>query len=187
MTAKKMKMMSKRQKLSFYPVHTLYARHLAKVLGVMRDNRQTIMTGDNSNENVKVTHSQSLTGKTLTDFRIITHPISKWQDCKRRFYLFRLLQMLFYRIAMKSTVCKFGNAYLRCKDLFSRCYSNMLIYTTAMAEKFNPCVGVKNETFHKPLIIKVDFTVKRTPIVAMLHHLVVLLSLFCFRPNTSHL
>ena len=80
-------MMSRRMKLPFYPVHTLYAWHLAKVLGVVCDNRQTIMTGGNSNENVKVTHSQSLTGKALTDFGIITHPISKWQDCKGRFYL----------------------------------------------------------------------------------------------------
>ena len=62
----------------------------------------------------------------------------------------------------------------------------MFIYTTTMAEKFNPCVGVKNEAFHKSLIIKGDFTVKRTFIVAMLQHLIVLLSFFCFRPNASH-
>lgn len=70
----------------------------------MRDNSKAIMTSGDSNKNVKVTHTQSLTGKTLTDFGIITHPISKWQDCKCRFYLFRFLKMLFYRIAMKSTI-----------------------------------------------------------------------------------
>lgn len=98
-------MMSKGHKSPVYPVHASDSRHLAKVLGVVRDNRQTIMTGGNSNENVKVTHSQPLNGKVLTNFGIVTHPISKWQDCEGRFYLFRLLQMLFYRIAMKSTVC----------------------------------------------------------------------------------
>ena len=33
-------------------------------------------------------------------------------------------------------------------------------------------------------IIKVDFAVKRTTIITMLHHLIVLFSFFCFRPNT---
>ena len=32
-------------------------------------------------------------------------------------------------------------------------------------------------------IIKVDFTVKRTTIITMLHHLIVLFSFFCFRPR----
>ena len=43
--------------LLFNPIHALDTRYLAKVLGVVRDNRQTIMTGGNSYENVKVPHS----------------------------------------------------------------------------------------------------------------------------------
>ena len=41
------------------------------------------------------------------------------------------------------------------------------------------------ETLHKPLIIKIDFTIKRTTIIAMLQHLIVFLAIFRFRPNTS--
>ena len=52
-------------------------------------------------------------------------------------------------------------------------------------EILNPSIGVENETFHKPLIIQIDFTMKRTTIIAMLHHLIVLLAFFCFRPDAS--
>ena len=61
----------------------------------MRDNGQAIMAGSDSNENVKIAYSQALFGEALTDFSVITYPISKWQYRKCRFYLFRLLQMLF--------------------------------------------------------------------------------------------
>ena len=150
----------------------------------MRDNGQAIMAGSDSNENVKVAYSQALFGEALTDFSVITYPISKWQYRKCRFYLFRLLQMLFYSGTMKRSISEFGKAYFRCKNLLSRCFCNMLIYTTTMSEKFNPSIRVKNKPFHKFLIIKVDFTVKRTTIITMLHHLIVLFSFFCFRPNT---
>ncbi len=169
------------------PVHTLDARHFAKMLGVMCDNGQTVVACCDCNENVKIPNSQSLTGKTLSDFSILTRPVTKWQDGKCVFNLCRLFQMLLNVIAMKSTVCKLRNAYLGSKDLFSWCYGNMIINPTAMAEEFNPCISVKNETFHKPLIVKVDFTVKRTSIIAMLHHLVVCFTFFRFRPNAGHL
>ena len=81
--------------LLFNPIHTLNTRYLAKVFGVVRDNGQAIMAGCDSNENVKIAYSQTLFGEALTDFSVITYPISKWQYRKCRFYLFRLLQMLF--------------------------------------------------------------------------------------------
>jgi len=34
------------------------------------------------------------------------------------------------------------------KNLFSRCFGNMLVDSTATAEVFNPCVRIKNITFH---------------------------------------
>lgn len=62
----------------------------------------------------------------------------------------------------------------------------MLIYPTTMMEVFDPSVRIKNITFHICLIIKVYFTIKRTAIVSVLHHLIVLFTLRILRPYASH-
>jgi len=174
-------------RLLINPVHTLDARYFTKMLSVMCDNGQTVLTCCDSNENVKIANPQSLTSKALSDFSILTRPVTKRQNSKGVFNFYGLLQMFLNVIAMKSTIGKLRNAYLGSKYLLGRCYGNMLIDPTAMAEEFNPCIRVKNETFYKQLIVKVYFTVKRTFIITMLHHLVVSFTFFRFRPNASHL
>ena len=86
---------------------------------------------------------------------------------------------------MKRTIGKLGDTYLRGIDLFCWSFCDMPFYSTTTTEILNPRVGVENETLHKPLIIKIDFTIKRTTIIAMLQHLIVFLAIFRFRPNTS--
>ena len=86
--------------------------------------------------------------------------------------------MFFYGLTMKRTISKFGDTYFRGIDLFCWSFCDMLFYSTTTTEILNPSIGVENETFHKPLIIQIDFTMKRTTIIAMLHHLIVLLAFF---------
>ena len=103
------------------PINILYAGHLAKVLGIMRDDSQVIMTGCNSDKDVKITNNDSFTGEILTNLCIIPSPITKGQNSKGLFNLLRFLQMLFYGLTMKRAINQFGYTYLRGIDLF--CWS----------------------------------------------------------------
>ncbi len=143
------------------------------------------MTGCNGNKNVEITNNDPFTGESLTHLSIIPSPITKGQNSKGLFNLPWFLQMLFHGLTMKRTIGKLGDTYLRGIDLFCWSFCDMPFYSTTTTEILNPRVGVENETLHKPLIIKIDFTIKRTTIIAMLQHLIVFLAIFRFRPNTS--
>ena len=67
--------------------------------------------------------------------------------------------MLFNSFTIKGTECKFSNAYFRGKNLVGRSLCDMLINPASMVEVFNPSVSVKNITFHKTLIVKVNLTI----------------------------
>lgn len=111
--------------------------------------------------------------------------IAKWQDSKFLCNFLRLLKMPFYSLTVKSTISKFGNGNLRSKNLFGRSLCNMLVYTSAMAEVFNPSVRIKDVPFHYGLIIKSYLAVQRTAIVTMLHHLIIFLTFSILRPDAS--
>ena len=96
--------MMARYKSGIYPINTLYARHLVKMLGIVRDNCQVIMTGSNSDKDVKITNNDSFTGESLTHLCIIASPITKGQNSKGLFNLLWFLQMLFYGLTMKRTI-----------------------------------------------------------------------------------
>ena len=110
--------------LLFNPIHTLNTRYLAKVFGVVRDNGQAIMAGCDSNENVKIAYSQTLFGEALTDFSVITYPISKWQYRKCRFYLFRLL-LSSARLTSDAKICSAGVSAI-CLSTPPRCRKNSI-------------------------------------------------------------
>jgi len=119
----------------------------------------------------------------MTDLCIVTNPIAKRQNCESLFNCFRLLKAFFNSLAVKSTISKFSNTNLRGKDLFDRCVCNMFFYATTTMKIFNPSVSIKNITFHNSLVIKVNITISGTIIITMFHHLIILFTLFCFRPN----
>ena len=168
------------------PVHAFQSWNFSKVLGVVCDHRQTILSCGDSYHNIKIANGQSAVGKRLSNLCIVTNPVAKRQDCKRLFNLSWLFKMFLNSIAVKRPVCKLGNAYFRGKNLPCRCFINMNIYPTTMVEVFNPCISIKDITFHGRLIVKINFAIKRTAIVTMLHHLIVLFAFCILRPNASH-
>ena len=173
------------QCLFLHPVNALYVRHLTKMLGVMRYHLQTIMTSSNGYQDIKVANNNTLTCKSMANLCIVAHPVAKRKHSKRFFNLFRLFKVFFNSTAVKSTIRKFSNTYLGCIDFICRCFCNVFIDSTTMVEVFNPCIGIKNVAFHKLLIVKVNFSVKRTTIIAMLHHLIILFAFSIVRPDTS--
>ena len=153
------------------------------MLGIMGNYSQPIMTSSNGYKNIEVSNNDSLTSKRLTNLCIITHPVVKWKNGKGLFNFFWLLKMSLYGFAVESPISEFCNIYLRCKYFIGRCLSNMFVHPTAMTKVFNPCVGIKNISFHnKRLIIKVEFTICRATIIAMLHHLIIFFA-FSIRPT----
>ena len=168
------------------PVNTFQSWYFTKMLGIVCDHRQTKMSGGDGNHNVEIANGQSMAGERMPNLRIVTSPIAKRQNNKRLFNLSWLFKMFLYSLAVKCSVCKFSNAYLRGKNLICRSISNMLVYPTAMMEILYPSVGIKDKSFHNKLIVKIYFAIKGTTVVAMLHHLIVLLALSVLRPYTCH-
>ena len=174
--------------LTIHPVNTLQAGYLTKVLDVVSDYCQPILTGGDSNQYIELTNSQALGCKCMTYFDIIANPIFYYRkDLKVFLNDLRFSKMLLDIFAMYSPISKFCNRNLGCKDFVLGRLQNMCPNTTAMMEKLNPCVRVNNKTFHSWLIIKVYLTIKRSPIVAMLHHLIILFALGILRPDAFHL
>ncbi len=172
-----------KKELSLNPVNAVDARNLTEVLGIMGDNSQSKVAGCDSYHDVKISYNDTLAGERLSYLGIVTSPVAKWQDCKCLCNFLRLLKMTFYSLTVKSSISKFGNGNLRSKNLFGRCLCNMLVYTSAMAEVFNPSVRIKDVPFHNGLIIKSYLAVQGTAIVAMLHHLIILLTFSILRPD----
>lgn len=48
--------------LFLHPIYALYSWHFLKMLGVVRDDSQTIMSRCNTNHNIKVAYNNSLAG-----------------------------------------------------------------------------------------------------------------------------
>ena len=65
--------------MPFYPVNTVYTRHLAEVFSVMSDNGQIIVASINGDENIEISNNQSFTGEGMADFGIVMNPITKRQ------------------------------------------------------------------------------------------------------------
>ena len=151
---------------------------------VVSDNGQTKLASSCSNHNIKVTYGQAFTDKVLTNFCIVANPITKREYGESLFYLLWLLEMTFHCLAVKGTICKFRNGDFRGENLIGRRFCNMLVNPTTMPKEFNPCISIKNKTFHNGLIIKVNITVGWTTVVAVLHHLIILFSLR-IRPTSS--
>ena len=154
------------------------------MLDVVRNNRQSKLSGGDTNEDIKVTYNNTFAGEGMLYLCIVTSPIAKGQHGESVLNLLWLLQVLLNGLAVKSTISEFCNADLRSEDLLYGCFCNMLFHTTTMAKILNPCVRIKNKAFHTLLIIKVYDTVGRTFIITMLHHLIVFLAFFCFRPTS---
>ena len=171
---------------SFHPVNTLQTRNLTEMFSVVSDYCEAVMTGGNGYENIHIANDDSLASECMTNLCVITNPITKRKNSESPFYLLGFFKMLFDSLAVKSAVCKFGNTYLRGKYHISRSLCYMFSNPTTMAEIFNPSVGIKDIPIHKSSIAKIYFTIKRTTIVAMLHHLIVFFSLLRFRPNACH-
>ena len=161
----------------------MYARYLAEMLGIMGDYGQPKMTSSNGYKNIEVANNNTLTCERLTNFSIIAHPITKREDGKSLFNFFRFLKVSLYGFAVESSISEFRNTYLRCKYLIGRCLGNMFVHSTTMTKVFNPGIGIKNKSFHNnSLIVKVEFTICRATIIAMLHHLIILFA-FSIRPT----
>jgi len=146
------------------------------MFGVMSDYSEPIMSGGNCNENVHIANNDSFAGECMTNLCIIMRPVTQRKNSKSPFYLLGLFEMFFDRLTVKSTICKFCNIYLRGKYFISRSLFYMSINTSTMAEIFNPSVSIKNKSFHNLSIVKSYITIKRTTIIAMLHHLIILFS-----------
>ncbi len=174
-------------KLSLHPVHTLNAGHIAKVLHVVGDYCQTIVPGSNSNENVKITSFQTLLCKGLANIHIVVNPSFRNRKHLEIFlYNVRFFHVLLNITTMYGTVCKFCYRNFGSKYFLFCSLRDVNTYSTAMMEIFNPSIGIKNISFHKTLIVIVKLTVKRTTIVTMLHHLIILFTFFRFRPYSLH-
>ena len=61
---------------SLNPVHTFNTRYLSKVFDIVRDDSKAKMTSSYSNQNVKITHSNSLARKSVTNLGIILNPVT---------------------------------------------------------------------------------------------------------------
>ena len=169
------------------PIYALQTWYLAEVLGVVSDHSQTMMASGNRYEYVKLSDSQSLTGKNMTNLCISCSPIiDDWKNTEISFYKAWFFHVFFYILTMQSSIGEFCNCHFRSKDFLLRRLRDMCPNTTTLMKIFNPRICIKNITFHSRLIIKVYFTIKRTTIVAMYHHLIVLFSFLRFRPDSFH-
>ena len=63
------------------------------MLNVVCDNVQTILTSCNPYQNIKITDHNTLTCKGMTNFSIVSCPITKMKYIKSLGYHFRFLQM----------------------------------------------------------------------------------------------
>ena len=69
------------RQLRFNPVDTINAWHFAEMLDIVCNNRQTIMTCCNGNQNIKVANNQSLASKCMANIGIITSPVfNDWKN-----------------------------------------------------------------------------------------------------------
>ena len=146
------------------------------------------MTSSNSYKNIKLTDSQALGGKSVSYFNVIVNPIFYYRkNLKVLLYNLRFSKMLLNILTMHSSISKLCNRDFRSIYLVLGRLQNMYPNTTALVEELNPRVRVNNKAFHIWLILKVYLTIKRSSIVAMFHHLIILFALSILRPNAFHL
>ena len=158
------------------------------MLDIVCNNRQTIMTCRNGNQNIKVANSQSLASECMANIGIITSPVfNDWKNLEVLSYHLWFSQVFLYVLAMQSTVCEFCYRNLGSENLVLLDLRDMRSNTTTVMEILNPSVRIKDISFHNLSIVKINFTIKGTTIVAMLHCLVILLALSILRPYPFHL